>query len=89
MRAMSIMSRKVERLAQERDQLALDKQALALTNDHLARVSSAQEAHIERIQPAAAIGQAVGALRSTTVMDFARKLLTALTCSNSRSPWGP
>lgn len=30
MRAMSIMSRKVERLAQERDQLALDKQALAL-----------------------------------------------------------
>lgn len=45
MRAMSIMSRKVERLALERDQLALDKQALALTNDHLARVSSAQEAH--------------------------------------------
>lgn len=30
--------------------------------------------NIERIQPAAAIGQAVGALRSTTVMDFARKL---------------
>lgn len=74
MRAMSIMSRKVERLAQERDQLALDKQALALTNDHLERVSSAQVAHIESMQPAAQIGQAVGALRSTTVMDFARKL---------------
>ena len=67
MRAMSIMSRKVERLSQERDQLALDKQALALTNDHLQHANQA-------MQPAAAIGQAVGALRSTTVMDFARKL---------------
>lgn len=43
MRAMTIMSKKVERLTQERDQLA--------------SVSSAQAAHIERIQPAAQVGQ--------------------------------
>lgn len=67
MRAMSIMSRKVERLAQERDQLALDNQIL--------RAHMEVQAHaITAMQPAAAIGQAVGALRSTTVMDFARKL---------------
>ena len=58
MRAMSIMSRKVERLAKERDQLALDKQALALTNDHL-------QQDMERIQPAAAIGQAAVKSRSS------------------------
>ncbi|MFL1524281.1 Bro-N domain-containing protein [Pseudomonas sp. O230] len=74
MRAMSIMSRKVERLSQERDQLALDKQALALTNDHLARVSSAQEAHIERLLPAAEVGQALAKRKALGIVDFCRKL---------------
>lgn len=67
MRAMSIMSRKVERLSLERDRLAQDNQILGA---HM----EVQAHAITAMQPAAAIGQAVGALRSTTVMDFARKL---------------
>ena len=67
MRAMSIMSRKVERLSQERDRLAQDNQLLTTHMEIQAHA-------ITSMQPAAAIGQAVGTLRSTTVMDFARKL---------------
>ena len=67
MRAMSIMSRKVERLAQERDQLAQDNQLLTT---HM----EIQVHAITAMLAAAAIDHAVGNLRSTTVMDFARKL---------------
>lgn len=48
MRAMTIMSRKVDRLTQERNQLALDKQALAITN--------------EALQPATEVGQGMYSL---------------------------
>jgi prophage antirepressor-like protein len=60
MRAMTIMSKKVERLTQERDQLA--------------SVSSAQAAHIERIQPAAQVGQALAKRKALGIVDFCRKL---------------
>lgn len=60
MRAMTIMSKKVERLTQERDQLA--------------SVSSAQAAHIERIQPAAQVGRALAKRKALGIVDFCRKL---------------
>lgn len=61
------MSKKVERLSLKRDRLATDNQLLTT---HM----EIQALAITSMQPAAAIGQALGALRSTTVVDFARKL---------------
>lgn len=60
MRAMTIMTRKVDRLTQERDQLARDKQALAITN--------------EALLPAATVGQALAKRKALGVVDFCRKL---------------
>ncbi|MCK9816768.1 hypothetical protein M1B35_22225 [Pseudomonas sp. MAFF 302046] len=66
MRAMSIISRKVERLTLERDRLPLDNQLLT-THMQI-------QAHAIFNVTSGAIGKAVGALRSTTVTDLARKL---------------
>lgn len=60
MRAMNIMSRKVDRLTQERDQLA--------------SMSAVQAAHIERIAPAAEVGQALAKRKALGIVDFCRKL---------------
>lgn len=60
MRAMNIMSRKVDRLTQERDQLA--------------NTSAVQAAHIERIAPAATVGQALARRKALGIVDFCRKL---------------
>lgn len=60
MRAMNIMSRKVDRLTQERDQLA--------------SMSAVQAAHIERIAPAAEVGQALARRKTLGIVDFCRKL---------------
>lgn len=60
MRAMNIMSRKVDRLTQERDQLA--------------SMSAVQAAHIERIAPAAEVGQALARRKALGIVDFCRKL---------------
>lgn len=60
MRAMNIMSRKVDRLTQERDQLA--------------SMSAVQAAHIEQIAPAANVGQALARRKALGIVDFCRKL---------------
>lgn len=60
MRAMNIMSRKVDRLTQERDQLA--------------SMSAVQAAHIEQISPAATVGQALAWRKALGIVDFCRKL---------------
>lgn len=67
LKALGIMQRKLERLAQERDQLFLSNSLLKCENNHL-------EQQNQRIAPDAQVGHAVAKRKALGVVDFCRKL---------------